>query len=161
MTGVQTCALPILDLRGKGVIKMTKTKDLKFWTNPIVVLEEEFHLSYPNVFEINGQIYMIPETGKNGSVQLYVPNEDLTKWSLFRTLLTGRNYVDSSILFHCGLYFLFTTDFSDETNVLKLFWSDSLECDWIEHLKSPIANGKNTGRCGGSIFKYQIGRAHV
>lgn len=144
-----------VDLRGRGVVKMIKTKDLKLWTKPIVVLEEEYHLSYPYVFEINGQIYMMPESGKNGTVQLYTPNEDLTKWTINKTILKGGNYVDSSIIYHCDTCFLFTTDYTNETNILKLFWSDSIDSEWIEHKNSPIAVGGNIGRCGGSIFKYQ------
>ena len=36
------------------------------------VLCEPFHLSYPNVFEYNGKIYMIPESGHNYDIRLYV-----------------------------------------------------------------------------------------
>lgn len=45
-----------------GVIAMISTKDLVSWTEPVVVLKESCHLSYPWVFEKNGSIYMIPET---------------------------------------------------------------------------------------------------
>ena len=32
-----------------GCIAMTKTKDLKSWTKPVIVLKESFHLSFPYV----------------------------------------------------------------------------------------------------------------
>lgn len=143
-----------VELNGKGVIKMTKTKDLKKWTDPTVVLEENFHLSYPNVFVMDGQIYMMPETGYDRSIRLYSPNEDLTRWTFTKTLLSGRHFVDSDIVFHNGTYFLFTTDYTDNTNMLKLYWSDSIDGKWTQHVQSPIVTGKNTGRCGGSIFVY-------
>ena len=49
--------------KGKGILKMTSTQDLKTWTTDVVILEELFHLSYPNVFEYDGRIYMMPESG--------------------------------------------------------------------------------------------------
>lgn len=141
-----------IDLTGKGVIKMTKTRDLKNWEKPIVVLEESFHLSFPNVFEMNGQIYMVPETGFDNSVSLYKPNEGLTRWTYHKSLLTGRHFVDTSIILYKESYYLFTTDYTNKTNVLRLYYADSLEGTWAEHPQSPIAEGTDTGRCAGSLF---------
>lgn len=143
-----------IGLTGKGVIKMTKTRDVKSWTKPVLVLEEDFHLSYPNVFEINGQIYMMPETGDNKSIQLYTPNVDLTEWTFHKTLLRDRHFVDSDIVYHQGTYFLLSTDYSEKTNILRLFYSDKLDADWMEHAQSPIAKGENVGRCGGSVINH-------
>lgn len=142
-----------IDVRGKGLIKMTKTADLKYWETPKIVLKENFHLSFPNVFELDGQIYMIPETGEEETIKLYKPNDELTHWVPFRTLLKGRHYVDSSIIFHNDCYFLFTTDYTDKSNILRLFYSNSLFENWTEHPNSPIAKGPDTGRNGGSVFK--------
>lgn len=41
------------------------------WTVLGRVLAEAFHLSYPQVFECEGQIYMIPEAAQSGDVLLY------------------------------------------------------------------------------------------
>ncbi|HRZ96418.1 MAG TPA: glycosyl transferase [Paludibacter sp.] len=143
-----------VELTGKGIIKMTKTQDLKKWTKPILVLEENFHLSYPNVFIFEGQIYMMPETGDDNSIRLYTPNDDLTQWTFYKTLLTGRHFADSAVVYQNGTFFLFTTDYTDETNILRMYYTDKLDARWTEHPQSPIANGKDTGRCGGSIFNY-------
>ncbi len=40
-------------------------------SEPVCVLEEPFHLSYPQVFEYANQIYMIPESRQAGEVRLY------------------------------------------------------------------------------------------
>lgn len=143
-----------VDLFGKGLIKMTKTSDFKNWSKPVVVLEEEFHLSYPNVFKIEEQIYMMPETGEDKCIKLYKPNDDLTEWKLYKTLLKGRRFVDSSIVFHNNKYFLFTTDYSNGTNTLRLYYSNSINDEWIKHPKSPITEDANKGRCAGSLFFY-------
>ncbi|WP_417620217.1 hypothetical protein [Oceanihabitans sediminis] len=142
-------------LFGLGVIKMIKTGDLLSWSEPVIVLQEEFHLSYPNVFQIGEQIYMMPETGQDNSIKLYKPNEDLTEWKLYKTIFVGSNFVDSSIIFHDDHYYLFTTDYTDRTNILKIFYSKSINDEWKEHPKSPISNDPNRGRCAGSLFNYK------
>ncbi len=142
-------------LTGKGLIKMMKTSDLNQWSKPVKVLEEAYHLSFPNVFEHDGQVYMMPETSADGSIKLYTPNADLTQWLPAVTLLTGKPYVDSSLVAHQGSLFLFTTDFTDKVNTLRLYLSDRLDGSWKEHPQSPLAVGKNTGRCAGAVFSYK------
>lgn len=141
-------------LEGKGVIKMSKTKDLKNWTSPIIVLEENFHLSFPFVFKHSGQIYMIPETGDNKTISIYKPNENLTKWSFHKTILSGKHFADSFIINNNNVFYLFTTDFSNRENILELYYSNSLDGNWTEHPQSPILIGKNRGRGAGAIFRY-------
>ena len=143
-----------IDLRGKGKIKMTKTNDLKNWTKPIVVLKEHFHLSYPNVFKVGGSVYMLPETGEDASIRLYKANSDLTEWKLEHILLTGKSFVDTSVFCLKDKYYLFTTDYSNKTNILELYYSDTVKGKWIKHPQSPIAIGKNIGRGAGSLFFY-------
>ena len=41
------------------------------WTLHCKVLGESFHLSYPQVFESDGRVYMIPEAAQSGKVLLY------------------------------------------------------------------------------------------
>ena len=99
-----------------GVIMMTSTVDLKNWSKPVVVLKESFHLSYPWVFEEEGKIYMIPETGSDKSIRLYeAANEDLTEFRLVKKLLEQPKnmvcrigYGDTSIYKKEGKYYLMT-----------------------------------------------------
>lgn len=141
-----------IDLQGKGIIKMTITKDLKEWTEPITVLAEPFHLSYPNVFEIDNQIYMMPETGHGHFIRLYKPNADLTQWTYNKTILEGKHYVDSCILKKENYYYLFTTVYSNPGYQLMLYYSTTLDGNWQEHPQSPIANDTDTARCAGAVF---------
>ena len=67
---------------------MTSTIDLKHWTKPLVVLKEKFHLSFPWVFTDAGKVYMVPETGTDGSIRVYEATDDtLTRWKLKRKLI--------------------------------------------------------------------------
>lgn len=141
-----------IGINGKGIIKMKKTKDLKSWSAPRVVLREKFHLSYPNVFKIDDQIYMMPETHENKSIVLYTPNYDLTKWKYHMTLIEGKDFVDSTIIRHRKKLYLFTTEYNDTESKLRLYHTDSIAGEWKEHPKSPLKSGRNNSRCAGSLF---------
>lgn len=84
---------------GKGTIAVSKFENGKF-SKFSEVLKEDFHLSYPNVFSYNGQIYMIPETSAAGQVRLYKSVDFPNKWSLEKILIDDEKpYVDTSLFF--------------------------------------------------------------
>jgi hypothetical protein len=150
-------------LYGKGVIMMTHTDDLENWTEPCCVLDEEFHLSYPYVFEYDNSIYMIPETCADRSVRLYkADNNELTSFSFTRKLVEepkGANYrisySDSSIYKKSDKYYLQTTVNIEGINHLKMYVSNSLDGLYTEHSASPLVINNRYGRNGGCLFEYK------
>lgn len=72
------------------------------------VIKEEWHLSYPNVFEWNGKIYMLPEQYQSGEIALYECLRFPTEWKRLSPLKDGGQYVDSTVLFQNGEAWLFT-----------------------------------------------------
>lgn len=141
---------------------MIKTQDLKSWTEPVVVLKEPFHLSFPYVFEDNGEIYMIPESEANNSIRLYKANSDLTSFIFVRTLLSQEkdagmncNYVDSHIYKKDGMYYLFTSFMKDWKMMQELYLTDNLlDGVFQRHPSSPICISHEYGRNGGSLIDY-------
>lgn len=63
---------------------------------PRKVLDIGNHLSYPCVFEKNGQIYMIPETTTQKNVQLYRAKNFPDEWELVTELQKGNEFADST-----------------------------------------------------------------
>ena len=61
-----------------------------------IIYEFEGHTSYPCLFEDNGNIYMIPETGANRTVELFCCKEWPYKWEKKCDLLKD--------IFYRGLY---------------------------------------------------------
>lgn len=146
------------DFFSPGVIMMTCTADLKNWSKPVVVLKESFHLSYPWVFEEEGKIYMIPETGSDKSIRLYeAANDDLTEFKLVKKLLEQSKdmvcrigYGDTSIYKKEGKYYLMTMlQHEEPVNILELYVSDALEGPYLPHPCSPIAKDNKIGRDAG------------
>lgn len=79
-----------------GLIGVSRFADGKF-TEPEPVLKENFHLSYPYVFEEDGKIYMMPETHEDNCIQLYEAVEFPYKWEKSRVILRSENVVDTVI----------------------------------------------------------------
>lgn len=86
------------------------------------VITEPFHLSFPNIFEHNGLIYMIPESGWNKDIRLYRAVDFPYKWEFVKSLVKGANYVDTS----------FMTGTDGNTAVLNTYnWDTRSSCFFI------------------------------
>ena len=140
---------------GKGRICMRSTKDLKTWTEEQDVLVEQFHLSFPYVFEDEGKVYMLPETGGDKSITLYEAADDtLTSWRKVKKLMEDEDpWYDSIIHKKNGKYYLFTGHDDNVHQVQHLFVADNLMGPYIEHPCSPICEGRDRGRNAGSLIE--------
>jgi len=145
-----------------GCIAMIKTSDLRTWTEPQIVLKESFHLSFPYIFEDDGNIYMIPESQEHDSIRLYQANKDLTSFTFIRTLLNQErtndihfNYNDSHIYKKDDKYYLFTSYQKNWMYYQELFITDDLlKGKFIKHPMSPICASNEFGRNGGSLIQF-------
>lgn len=113
------------------------------------VLVEPFHLSYPNVFEYKGQIYMIPESGLNQDIRLYVSTQFPYKWEFVKDLYSGANYVDTSFIskIQDGSAIINSYDWDKRTSHYFKF---DLEKQSLSEL--PDNPGLLNERCGGNMF---------
>lgn len=149
-------------LHRNGTIMMMQTNDLVHWSEPVEVLQEPFHLSYPWVFEKDGRVYMMPETCGDKSVRLYeAKNFELTKFHLVKKLVEQKtddeneiSFSDSSIVMRDGIYYLFTTVSNEGVNRLRLFYSDEFMGQYQEHPKSPVCASKKYGRNAGCLIEH-------
>lgn len=71
-------------------------------------VKEKWHLSYPDVFEWNGKIYMLPEQYQSGEIALYECIDFPSRWKRLAPLVKGGQYADSTVLFWNGRVWLFT-----------------------------------------------------
>ena len=147
-----------------GIIKMVSTKDLKTFSNPVVVLEEYgCHFSYPYVFKDGNDIYMMPECGCTHSIRLYkASNNKLTKFELHKVLIQRPikerefirfDFADSCVYKKEGIYYLFTSYNDGEKYFLELYFSENLNGSYKKHPQSPICIGNKYSRCGGCLIE--------
>jgi hypothetical protein len=137
----------------QGDIGLATSNDGFNWTYQQIVLDEPFHLSYPYVFKWQNEYYMIPESGQTNSIRLYKAINFPTQWSLEKILINGRDYVDSSIFYFNGNWWLFTA--STDSSVLHLYYANEPIGPWIEHPKSPAIEGNlSIVRPGGRVVVF-------
>lgn len=107
----------------KGVISYLKfNKELVPYNNvPIKVLEESYHLSYPYLYEENGELYMIPETGECGEIRLYKCIQFPNKWKFVKTLISSIIASDVQLHKDGSDIYLFTTIHPDMDVELVIF----------------------------------------
>ena len=142
--------------RNKGHISVLVMDQTGAWQAPAKVLERDYHLSYPSLFEWEGELYMIPESGANRTVELYRCVRFPTHWAFVRNLLEGIEAYDATILRHDGRWWLFATVVEERGasswDELFVFHSDSLlGTEWISHRLNPIISDASRARPAGAI----------
>ena len=126
-----------------GAIGLATSAEGKRWTYRQIVLKEQFHLSYPYVFNWNGEVYMLPETCMARSIRLYKAQEFPTRWSCEGTLLSGEEFCDPSLFSHDGRWWLFAGlgTAPMRADALRLYYATTLTGPWVEHTDSPLIEG--------------------
>lgn len=137
----------------QGDIGYAESTDGRHWEYRKIIIDETFHLSYPNIFEWNGDYYLIPETHEDLSVRLYKAISFPEQWEYVGNLLTGYHYVDPSIFRYNQKWWLFVSTPDDD--ILNLYYSSDLLGEWKPHPKNPIVKfDKNIARPGGKVITY-------
>ena len=115
---------------GHGVIGYYDiTTSNSIW-KPVII--EPFHLSYPHLFEMNGKVYMIPESNESGSLYLYCATSFPEKWERIRTLRSNVRFVDTSLFETNGKLMAITYQVNDnEEYALLLLDIDHPENDKV------------------------------
>jgi len=138
-------------LTKQGEIGLAVSENGFAWTYSQIVLAEPFHISYPYVFECEGEYYMIPETLQAKAIRLYKAAGFPTHWTHVADLIDG-TFADPSVFRFDGKWWMFACSAPFEHDVLRLFFADDLIGPWVEHPKSPIVeNNARIGRSAGRV----------
>lgn len=123
---------------------------------PRPALERPYHLSYPFVFRWRGELFMIPETAQNRTVELYRCESFPDRWTLEAVLLTGIRAVDATLHRAGEHWFMFvnigTTEVTHCHDELWLFVAVSPLGPWRPHRMSPIVSDARRARPAGALF---------
>ncbi|MDB5821354.1 MAG: hypothetical protein JWR21_58 [Herminiimonas sp.] len=153
--------------KSKGTISAYKVN--KSGAFPLgVVLEENFHLSFPFLFRHGGEIYMVPESSDNRDIRAYRAVDFPRKWELAAVLMSGVQAVDTTIFQSGGRWWMLTTinptGHGANDAELHVFSSDSPLDGWKPHNANPVIMDASRGRSGGLLFKggeiYRVAQRH-
>ncbi len=122
-----------------------------------VVLNKDYHLSFPNVFKFNEDYFMMPESSQGNHLSIYRAEHFPYKWKRYKTLFNNVKLLDAIWIYHSGFYWLFANRIEsfeyDNNERLYLYYSDNLLSDnWISHPQNPIVVDASRARNAGNIF---------
>ena len=144
---------------GKGILGCFKEVD-GHWIQQGIVMEESFHLSYPQVFEEDGRIYMIPESSDcgRGQVFLYEAIDFPRKW-VRRAMLVPAPLADATLVKKDGLYYLSGLRIAPGMPA-ELWIAPRLMGPWTLHPQSFNTNQSRRLRRNGGAFQTIAGRLY-
>ena len=135
--------------KGVGEIGYCKWDGKRFsrWK---IIISEAHHLSYPLVFQENGDIYIMPEAKSSHSLYLYKAKSFPDEWERLEPIVTGCNLCDTTLFDYQGEKLAFTTVYDEQGSHLRLLaFNDSL--DQVVSYKE-LTDDKSVSRCGGHVI---------
>jgi hypothetical protein len=144
----------------RGRIAVAEIENGGHVTSPRPALEESYHLSYPNVFEHDGEIWMIPESGANATIDLYRAAEFPTRWVREARLLEGVVAYDATLLHdEAGWWMFAATRLRRGTgwDSLSIFSASDLRGPWRSCERNPAVLDARAARPAGSIISSTCG----
>lgn len=140
---------------GYGVISVVEFDRDGPAGTPHPVLDTGSHLSYPFVFRHRDAIWMIPESGTAGTIDLYRATAFPDKWVKEATLISGIVASDATLFEHGGRWWMLATvrdnggAFSDALHI----WSASdIAGPWTPHRGNPVLVDIATARPAGHVI---------
>jgi hypothetical protein len=126
------------------------------------IIETPYHLSFPFPFEFENQVYLLPESVQNNTIELWHCKEFPGKWERSHILMEGIPAADTVLLEHNGLWWLFTNIRrvrQQNLAELHIYHSDHpLTQNWVRHPHNPVVRETRKARMGGRVFRSPDGR---
>lgn len=155
--GIKVVFFEELDQYGKGKIAAVVIDDQYEIIEKRTVIEENFHLSFPNIFIENHQLFMIPESTAGISVLLYQCEHFPFHWSEKKTLVENSKLIDIVWTKKADTFWIFANkieDFEYDNNERLYLYStlDLASGNWKPHPQNPIITNKGGARNAGKII---------
>ncbi len=120
-----------------------------------VVLEEPWHLSYPQVFEADGEVWMLPEAHRSGMLTLYRAAEFPRVWEPVVRLPLDTPAIDATPFRYDGLWWLAYSPTGPQRwkqGRLHLAFAETLTGPWRLHPGNPVRIDRASSRPGGTVW---------
>lgn len=101
---------------GKGKIAVSEIRNGKIGT-PKTILDEPFHLSFPNVFAFGQDYYMVPECSASHAIRIYKMGDSVENWEEILSIPVD-NCVDTAVLQQENGIYLISSEL-EKDNALK------------------------------------------
>lgn len=125
-----------------------KSKRLK---KRYVMLEKDTHLSYPAIIHHGGKVYVYPENGASGELNIYEYDEVNHRLVSPRCILKEA-VADATIVLKGDNYYMTATKFPETRKRLYLYKADSLFGLYKQVSTNPVTEELSNSRNGGNYF---------
>jgi hypothetical protein len=141
---------------GKACISVIEVDEERIINGPTEVLKLDCHLSYPFVFEWQGEYYMIPETGDKNVVELYRSSSFPYSWERTKTLLEAKCPLDATLVEVSDTWWMFVNIQQENVAInwdeLHIYYAESPLGPWKPHALNPVMSDVRSARPAGRLF---------
>lgn len=141
---------------GRGILSHTIVRDGAPVATPVPVLETAHHLSYPQVFAADGQLWMLPECAASGRLDLYRADVFPMRWTRHATLVDAALH-DATIFRHANRWWItagLALDGASSWDTLVLYSAERLEGPWRPHAANPVLTDARSARPAGAVYEH-------
>lgn len=120
------------------------------------VLAEPWHLSYPYVFEAEGETWMAPEAHRSGAFTLYRARRFPELWEPAGRFELDGPAIDPTLFRHEGLWWMAYAPVGSQAEKqgrLHLAFAERLTGPWTPHAGNPVRIDRSSSRPGGTPFE--------
>lgn len=141
---------------GRGHISAVVIDDAGGVSEPVPVITEPHHLSYPFLVERSGELFCVPESAESGEIAVYTPQNLRRPWRRAGTLLPGLHALDPTIVQFEDRWWMFVCTRSGPTETrLEIFHAPDLFGPWQPHARNPVKSDIRSSRPGGTPFVHE------
>jgi hypothetical protein len=122
---------------------------------PTRVLERDYHLSYPFLVEDGGELYMVPESAENRTIEIYRCVDFPHRWRRERVLLDNVFAADATLHRADGRWWMFANVSANGAEIhdeLHVFTSERLLDGWEPIACNPVKSDVRGARPAGRLF---------
>jgi len=138
----------------KGVISASELGPDGRFSTPRPVIEEPYHLSYPQIIRDGDDIFMLPEGSGGRELVLYRATDFPYRWERDTVLLRDLQIADATLLVRDGRHWLIGTrrpELGSSSDTMVVYSAPSLRGPWTPHPQNPIVIDRSAARPGGAL----------
>lgn len=121
---------------------------------PKTVLETDYHLAYPFLFQYKNAWYCMPESANNMNLDIYSYDPKMQCLTFLSTLLRDIPAVDATLYNHNGYWWLFFTQKGSTNTELHIWYSDKIFGTYRPHANNPVKTDIRSARPAGPLFEH-------
>lgn len=139
-------------LKRKGLLGYREILSEKKFGEIHVIYEADYHLSYPFIFEKDGDIYIMPESNKGNELFLLKCISFPDRWEKTR-VLADIKVADTTLFTFDGVDYYLTEKVDDSNCFDRLDLYFEQDGDLTECAANPVKSDAATARCAGKVFR--------